>query len=56
MIHRTANGSYEVGRVEVFLNVGFWRWGPIRIGTTRLYRVGPVRVFVHERNRRRVPS
>lgn len=46
-VRRTKNGSYEVGRFEIFLHVGFWRWGSYHIGQTRVLRFGPVRVFVH---------
>lgn len=47
-MRRTENGSYRVGRFEVFLNVGFWRWGSFNIGTTRVLQLGPMRVFVNE--------
>jgi len=48
-VRRTVNGSIEVGRFEVFLNVGFWHWGSYRIGATRVLQRGPVRIFIKAR-------
>jgi hypothetical protein len=45
-VRRTKNGSYEVGRFEVFLNVGFWRWGSYNIDRTHVLQLGPLRVFL----------
>jgi len=49
-MRRTKNGSYEIKKFEIFLNVGFWRWGSYNIGSTRVLQRGPLRIFVRNRH------
>lgn len=47
-MRKTKNGSYHIWIFEVFPFVKSWHWGTYMIGTTKVYMLGPTRIFVKE--------